>query len=124
MISLLGKKPQRCHKNTSRSNTWASQVELVVKNPPANEDTRDTGSILGLGRFLGGRHGNPLQYPCLENSMDRGVWQATAHGATKSWTRLSTQRCRLKNDYKKSHAFLHTNNEQPKWKLRKQLILQ
>ena len=96
----------------------------MVKNPPANEDTRDTGSILGLGRFLGGRHGNPLQYPCLENSMDRGVWQATAHGATKSWTRLSTQRCRLKNDYKKSHAFLHTNNEQPKWKLRKQLILQ
>ena len=98
-------------------------MELVVKNPPANEETRDTGSIPGLGRFLGGRQGNPLQYPCLENSMDRGVWRATAHGATKSWTQLSTQRCRLQNDYKKSHAFLHTNNEQSKWKLRK-LILQ
>ena len=46
----------------------ASQVALVLKNLPANaEDLRDTGSIPGLGRFLGGRHGNPLQCSCLEN---------------------------------------------------------
>ena len=56
----------------------ASQVALVVKNPPANTgDTRDTGSIPGSGRSPGGRHGNPLQYFCLENPIDRGVWLAT-----------------------------------------------
>ena len=47
------------------------------KNPPANTgDARDAGSIPGSGRCPGGRHGNPLQYSCLENSMDRGAWQA------------------------------------------------
>ena len=49
----------------------------AVKNPPANAgDVRDAGSIPGLGRSLEGRHGNPLQYSCLENSsdMDRGTW--------------------------------------------------
>ena len=52
----------------------ASQVALVVKNLPENEgDARDTNSIPGLGRSPGGRHGNPLQYSCLENSMDRGA---------------------------------------------------
>ena len=43
----------------------------------------------GLGRSPGGEHGNPLQYSCLENSMDRGAWQATVHGLAKNWTRLS-----------------------------------
>ena len=58
---------------------------LVVKNPPASaEDTRDTGSIPELGRSPGGGHGNSLQYSCLENLMDRGVWQATVHGVIKS----------------------------------------
>ena len=46
----------------------------------------DTGSIPGLGRFPGGGHGNPLQYSCLENPMDRGAWQSTVHRVTKSWT--------------------------------------
>ena len=46
----------------------------------------DLGSIPGLGRSPGERNGNPLQYPSLENSMDRGAWQATVHGVTKSWT--------------------------------------
>ena len=56
----------------------ATQVALVVKILPANVgDTRDTGSILGLGRYRGGGHGNPLQYSCLENSMNRGAWRAT-----------------------------------------------
>ena len=61
----------------------------MVKNPPANAgDIRDTGSIPGLGRSPRGGNGNPLQYSCLENSMDRGAWRATAHGVTKSQTRL------------------------------------
>ena len=62
----------------------------VVNNPPANAgDTRDLGSIPGSGRFPGVGHGNPLQYSCLENSIDRGAWQATVHRAEKSWTQLS-----------------------------------
>ena len=50
----------------------------------------DPGSIPGLERSPGGRHGNPLQYSCLENPMDRGAWRATAHKVTKSWTQLRT----------------------------------
>ena len=51
---------------------WASQVALVVKNPPANEeDIRDTGSILESGRSPEAGHGNSLQYSCLQNAMDR-----------------------------------------------------
>ena len=49
-------------------------------------DARDPGSIPGSGRSPGEENGNSLQYFCLENSMDRGVWQATAHGVTKSQT--------------------------------------
>ena len=65
------------------------QVALVVKNPPANTgDIRDAGLIPGSERSPGGRHGNPLQYSCLENPMDSGAWQATVHDVTKSWTRL------------------------------------
>ena len=47
------------------------------------------GSILGLERSSGGGHGNPLQYSCLENPMDRGAWWATVHGVAKSWTQLT-----------------------------------
>ena len=55
-----------------------SQVALVVKNLPANAgDIIDSGSISGLGRSPGGGHGNPLQYSCLENPMDRGAQWAT-----------------------------------------------
>ena len=65
--------------------------DTVVENPPANaEDTRDEGSILESERSPGGGNGNPLQYSCLENSMDRGAWQATVHGVTKSQAWLST----------------------------------
>ena len=54
---------------------WASQVALVVKNPPANTgDVRDVGSIPGLGRGPGRGHDNPLQCSCLENPMDRHAW--------------------------------------------------
>ena len=59
---------------------WGSQVVLIVKNLPVNSgDIRDLGSIAGLGNFPGGRHGNPLQYSCLETLMDKGAWQATVH---------------------------------------------
>ena len=65
----------------------ASQVALVVKNPPANaEGVRDTGLIPGLGRSPAGGHGNPLQLSCLENSMDRGAWQVTTHRVARSRT--------------------------------------
>ena len=59
-------------------------------NLPANAgDKRDVGLIPGWGRSPRGTHGNPLQYSCLENAMDRGAWWATVHGVTKSQTRLS-----------------------------------
>ena len=56
----------------------------VVKNLPAIAG--DVGSILGLGRSPEGRNGNPLQYSCQKTSMDRGAWQATIHGISKSQT--------------------------------------
>ena len=68
---------------------WASQVVLVVKNLPANVgDIRDADLIPGSGRSPGRGHGNPLQYSCLGNPIDRGAWQATVHGVANSWTRL------------------------------------
>ena len=64
----------------------ASQVALVVKNPPDNAGARHTDLIPGLGRSPGGGHGNPLQDSCLGTPMDRGAWQATVHRAVKSWS--------------------------------------
>ena len=62
-----------------------SQVVLVVKNLSVNaEDTRDAGSILGLGRSPGVGNGTPLQ-SFLQNPMDRGVWRAWVHRVAKSW---------------------------------------
>jgi len=62
-------------------------VALVVKNLPANAgDIRDAGSIPGSGRSPGGGHGNPVQYSCLENPVDRGVWQVTVHSVAQSQT--------------------------------------
>jgi len=56
----------------------------AVKNPPASAgDAGEVGSIPGLGRSPGEGNGNPLQYSCLGNPMDRGEWQATVHGVTK-----------------------------------------
>ena len=64
---------------------------LVIKNLPANAgDIRDAGLIPESGRSPGGGHGNPLQYSCLENSMDRGAQRATVHRVTQSQTQLST----------------------------------
>ena len=60
----------------------------MVKNSPSNAG--DLGSIPGSGRPPGGGHGNPLQYSCLENPMDKGAWRAAVHEVAKSGTRLST----------------------------------
>ena len=67
-------------------NYGASQMALVVKNPPASAgDIRDTGSIPKLGRSPREGNGNPLQYSCPENPMDRVTWWATVRGVAKSW---------------------------------------
>ena len=59
----------------------------MVKNPHANAgDVRDVGLILGSGRLPGEGNGYPLQYPCLENSTDRGAWWAIIHWVTQSQT--------------------------------------
>ena len=75
--------------------TGASLVALVVENLPANAgNMRGVGSIPGSGRSPGVGNGNPLQYSCLENLIDRAAWRATVHGVAKSWTwlkQLSTQ---------------------------------
>ena len=61
---------------------WGFPGGRVVKNLPANAG--DVGFIIALRRSPGGGNGNPLQYSCLENPMDRGAWQATVHRVTKS----------------------------------------
>ena len=65
---------------------------LVVKNLPANAgEVRDTSSVPGLGKSPRGGNGNPLQYSCLGNSMDRGAWWATVPEVAKSWTQQTKQ---------------------------------
>ena len=65
----------------------ASHVALVVKNLPANAgDVKDVDLIPGSGRSLAGGHGNPRQYSCLENPMDRAAWKDTVHRVARSWT--------------------------------------
>ena len=62
-------------------------MALVIKNPTDNAgDARDAGSIPASGRSPQEGNGNPIQYSCLENSMDRGVWRAIVHGVAKSRT--------------------------------------
>ena len=79
--------PSKIH---SKIKFQASQVALLVKKQKQKKNTwanagdmGDTGSILGLGRSPGGGHGNPLQYSCLENLMDRGAWRSTVHRVAK-----------------------------------------
>ena len=88
---------------------WASQVALLVKNLPANAGyARDVGSVPGSRRSPGGGHGYPLQYPCLENSMDRGAWQAAVHGVTHTHTHTTL--------LKAGHILLHWHRLQRKTK--------
>ena len=76
----------------------------VVKNPPANAG--DASSLPMWERSPGEENGNPVQYSCLENPMDRGAWRATVHGVAKSWTRLSD--C--------THVYTCNGKETEKWK--------
>ena len=85
--------------NTNINIKWASQVVLVIKNLPVNAgDIRDV-FHLWMGRSPGGRHGNPLQYSCLETPMDRGAWQATVHRVPKSQTWHSDLACMHAHKY-------------------------
>ena len=78
---------------TTPSLLFGDQVALVVKSLPTSAgDIRDVGLIPGLGRSSGRGHGNPLQYSCLENPMNRGAWWATVHGVAKSQTGLKQTR--------------------------------
>ena len=66
------------------------QGGTVVKNLPVNAgNAGDVNSVPEYQKSPGAGNGNPLQYSCLDSSMDRGAWYATVHGATKSWTRLT-----------------------------------
>ena len=72
---------------------WQFPIKLMVlavKSPSANaENLRDLDLIPGLGRSSGEGSGNPLQYSCLENPMDRGAWRATFHRVTHDWSNLA-----------------------------------
>ena len=66
---------------------YGFQGGAVVKTPPADSgDTKDMGSVPGSGRSPEVGHGNPVQYYCLENAMDRGAWKVIVHGVTKNQT--------------------------------------
>ena len=76
--------------------TALTNINIVTKGFPGGSDSKesvcdagDLGSIPGSGRSVGEGNSNPLQYPGVENSMDRGAWWAAVHEVTKSWTRLS-----------------------------------
>ena len=77
-------------------NFFFINLSMIIKVFPGDSDGEestcnagDLGSLPGLGRSPGGGHGNPLQYSCLENPMDRGAWWAIFHGVSKSWTQLN-----------------------------------
>ena len=76
-----------CNLNTFNISLGASLGGSVVKNPPVKAGDLDL--IPGSGRSPGEGNGNPLQYSCLKNPMDRGAWQAAVHGFTKNRTRLN-----------------------------------
>ena len=91
---------QRYNHGVAKSQTQLSDWAYIpggsgVKNPPTNaEDKRDVGSIPGSGWSPGGGNGNPFQYSCLENPMDRGAWRTTVQRVTKSrtpWATVHTQ---------------------------------
>ena len=91
MVLLTEMEKEQVGKEIKRSTLHctgqASQVALVIKNLPANAgDIRDVSLIPGLGRSPGEGHGNPLDYSCLENPMNRGAWLAMVHSVAKSQT--------------------------------------
>ena len=108
---------QATFRNLTEEHIWASQVALTIKNPPAKAGgIRDMGLIPSQGRSPGEGNGNPLQYSCLENPMDKGAWGAIVHRVTKSQTwlkRLSIHACiftYMKNDACSTLLFVTANN--------------
>ena len=96
----------------SYSASWVLGLLTGNMNPSANAgEIRGTGLISGSGRPPGGKHGNPLQYSCLENAMDRGAWWAIVHGVTKSQTRLK----RLSTAHKLMQKWCEVNRNPNKW---------
>ena len=95
--SLKGHSPWGCKESDTTEKLFTIldirdyQVVLVVQDLPVNAgDLRDAGWIPGSGRSPGGGHGNPFQYSCLENSRDRGAWQAMVHRVVESDTIQAT----------------------------------
>ena len=89
---MLKKKKKQPQQQSGAHSTLSTMVGvlLIMMSFPGGSDGKesacnagDPGSIPGLGRPLGEENGNPLQYSCLENSMDRGAWQATVHGGSQ-----------------------------------------
>ena len=80
----------------------------MVKNPPANAGgARDAGSLSESGRAPGGGSGNPFQYSCLGNPMDRGAWWNTVHGVAESQTQLSTHTLTYHTTHTHTQSFPH-----------------
>ena len=102
---FLGKKRSQCFGYIRIY--MAFQVVLVVKNLLASAgDMKVAGSIPVSERSPGGGRGNPLQYSCLKNAMDRGAWQATVHGVAKSWTWLTNTFTFMVYRWRNVHIFL------------------
>ena len=86
--------------------TYSIIINIIICSSDGKESACNVGYlglILGLGTYPGEGNSNPLQYSCLENSMDRGAWQATVHGHVKSWTQLS-------NFHTHTHTHTHVIN--------------
>ena len=83
------------HKEPLTPSLWGFAGGASGKEPAyqCRLDIRDVSTIPGSGRSPGVGHGNPLQYSCLENPMDRGAWQAAVHRVAQSWTQLKRFSC-------------------------------
>ena len=105
----------------TRGQRWSiSQVRSLNQNFSGGSDSKvsvynvgDPGSIPGQGRSPGEGNGNPLQYYCLENPMDRGAWRATVHGVAKKWTRLSNFMIQKKLNFKSRLDLPYINMNPP-----------
>ena len=90
-------------KKAKKKKRWTWRTEAIIEGHQGKESTYnagDQGSKSGSGRSSGEGNGNPLQYSCRENPMDRGAWRATVSGVAKSWTELS-------DSHRHTHTPLH-----------------